>query len=124
MKPSDFVKCEILEENLTDEPLYNDYEEVIIPQNPQDFKLESQDIVDIKEEVLEKYVEYENLEENTSRPRSENINLKELKSENVIEKNEDFRLSASLPRVRSCYCSTFIRYNPILIWSFSKESVI
>ena len=26
MKPSDFVKCEILEENLTDEPLYNDYE--------------------------------------------------------------------------------------------------
>merc|ERR1712051_482224 len=103
MKPSDFVKCEILEENLTDEPLYNDYEEVIIPQNnPEDFKLESQDIVDIKEEVLEKYVEYENLEENYSRPRSENINLKELKSENVIEKNEDFRLSASLPRVRSC----------------------
>ena len=77
MKPSDFVKCEILEENLTDEPLYNDYEEVIIPQNnPEDFKLESQDIVDIKEEVLEKYVEYENLEENNSRPRSENIKLK------------------------------------------------
>ena len=38
------------------------------------------------------------MEENNSRPRSENINLKELKSENVIEKNEDFRLSASLPR--------------------------
>jgi hypothetical protein len=53
MKPSDFVKCEIIEENLTDEPLYNDYEEVIIPQsNPQDFKLESQDLDDIKEEVL------------------------------------------------------------------------
>ena len=125
MKPSDFVKCEILEENLTDEPLYNDYEEVIIPQNnPEDFKLESQDIVDIKEEVLEKYVEYENLEENNSRPRNENVKLKEPKSENVIKGNEDFRLSASLPRVRSCYCSTFIRYNPILIWSFSKESAI
>jgi hypothetical protein len=38
------------------------------------------------------------LEENNSRPRSENTKLKELKSENVIEGNEDFRLSASLPR--------------------------
>jgi hypothetical protein len=88
MKPSDFVKCEIIEENLTDETLYNDYEEVIIPQNSEDFKLESQDLVDIKEEVLEKY---EDLEENIS-----NIKLKELKSENVIEENEDFRLSTSL----------------------------